>query len=153
MQVLVRNAVALTALPVVLFFSLSNEARAGSWSVCNKTPDKVTVAVGYSNSFGQILTNGWWTVQACGGCATVVGSDLANQLPDKRNAYLHAHAGGADVIEGDENFCVSGNEFSLNSSASPHCGSRRSFRQVPIDLNKAWTTNITGRSVSGRVCF
>jgi uncharacterized membrane protein len=153
MKTQMRYTAALTALPMLLFFGPINEALAGSWSVCNKTADEVEVAIAYSNSHGQILTEGWWTVPACGGCKTVVGSEQADQLPDKRNAYLHAHAGSNAVIVGDEDFCVNKSRFFLNSSASPHCGRRRSFRQVPIDLNKRSTTNITGTSVSGRVCF
>jgi uncharacterized membrane protein len=154
MQNYVRYAVKLTALPLmILVFNPFNAALAGSWRICNKTPDKVTVAVAYSNSFGQILTKGWWTLGACGGCSTVIGTDLANQLPDKSNAYLYAHSGGTGIIEGEENFCVDSKAFSINSSASPGCQERRPFKAQSINLNRTWTTNITGRGVSGRGCI
>src|SRR5215468_10982842 len=92
------------ALTLVLSFGLTAEAWAQSWKVCNRTADNMTVAIAYSNSFGQIITEGWWTIRACGGCATVVGAEKARALPDKRNAYLYAHVGNTPTIHGAESF-------------------------------------------------
>jgi uncharacterized membrane protein len=141
------------ALTLVLSFGLTAVAWAESWQVCNRTPDNMTVAIAYSNSFGQIITEGWWTIRACGGCATVVGSEKARALPDKRNAYLYAHVGSTATIRGDESFCVGDSEFTINSSASPGCPHRRPFKAESINLNRDHTTNITGRGVSGNVCI
>jgi uncharacterized membrane protein len=156
MQFSARNVASTAAIAFVLISSgFADEAVAGHWQVCNRTPDRLNLAIAYSNSFGQIVTEGWWEVGACGGCAIVIGRDLACQLPDKSNAYLHADLVGNEVtvIRGTENFCVSKERFKINSSASPGCTIRQSFRSESINLNRDWTTNITGKGRSGNVCF
>ena len=155
MQISAHNVASTAAIAFALFSGFVDEAAAGRWQVCNKTPDRLSLAIAYSNSFGQIVTQGWWEVGPCGGCATVIGSNLAGQLPDKSNAYLHADVVGSDVtvIQGTENFCVSKQRFTINSSASPGCPVRQSFRSEPINLNRDWTTNIAGRGRSGNVCL
>jgi uncharacterized membrane protein len=155
MQFSARNVASTAAIAFVLFSGFAGEAVAGHWQVCNRTPDRLNLAIAYSNSFGQIVTEGWWEVGACGGCAIVIGRDLAGQLPDKSNAYLHADLVGNEVtvIRGTENFCVSKERFKINSSASPGCTMRQSFRSESINLNRDWTTNITGKGQSGNVCF
>jgi len=155
MQISARNVASTAAITFVLLSGFVDQAAAGHWRVCNKTPDRLNFAIAYSNSFGQIVTEGWWEVRACGGCAIVIGRNLAGRLPDKSNAYLHAEIAGTDitVIRGTENFCVSKKEFTINSSASPGCPNRQSFRSESINLNRDWTTNITGRGQSGNVCI
>jgi uncharacterized membrane protein len=154
-QISAHDVATRAAVAFLLFFGFLNEALAGTWQVCNRTPDRLNIAIAYSNSFGQIITEGWWEVGACGGCATVIGQDLAGQLPDKSNAYLHADTAGNEVtvVRGSEEFCVSKERFKINSSASPGCTIRQSFRSEPINLNRNWTTNITGKGQSGSVCI
>jgi uncharacterized membrane protein len=50
-------------------------AHAASWTICNKTTEDLNVAIGYFHTSGQWLSEGWWTVRSCGGCARVM--DLA----------------------------------------------------------------------------
>jgi len=145
---------AAAAAAIVLVSGLPHEARAASWTVCNRTPDRLTIAIGYPAVSAQILTEGWWTIGGCGGCAIVMDARTANQLPDKTTTYLRAEFNdGSGSVEGDENFCVDANAFHINSTASPGCNDMRSFRTQQVNLNKNHTTNITGRGRSGQVCI
>jgi uncharacterized membrane protein len=146
MQIFPVSSSVAIVLSLVLLSSIPKDAHAGSWSVCNKTPDKLTIAIGYANSTGGINTEGWWTLNPCDGCANVLNQ---NKAADYKNVYLHARG----VVEGDESFCVRDNAFTLNNAQGSNCGNRRSFRSQNVNLNKQWTTNITGRGRSGRVCF
>lgn len=140
---------------IVLAFVLSsgirNDAHAGEWSVCNKTPDNLTIAIGYADSHGGINTKGWWTLNQCGGCANVLNG---NETADRGTLYLHAHANnGAGIIEGDESFCVAERAFTLGGAQGSNCGDRKSFRRENVDLTKNWTTNISGHGLKGNVCI
>jgi uncharacterized membrane protein len=150
MQIFPVSSSVAVVLSLVLLSSIPKEAHAGSWTVCNKTPDKLTIAIGYANSAGGINTEGWWTLNPCDGCANVLNQ---NQTADYKNAYLHAHAQGVGIVEGNESFCVRDNAFTLNNAQGSNCSKRKSFRSQNVNLNKNWTTNITGRGRSGNVCF
>jgi uncharacterized membrane protein len=120
------------------------EAKA-SWTICNKTADNMRVAIAYVNPRGGFISEGWWTVRACGGCATVLQT---KDTSDHRNVFYHAEGGG--VIEGSSVFCVGNSPFKLNGKGS--CAVKKRFLHKEINL-RSHTTNITGRSASGRVCI
>ena len=151
MQTYLRSFSAAPVVALILLPGLSKAAHAGEWSVCNKTSDELTIAIGYANSSGGIVSKGWWTLNKCGGCKNVLN---ANATADRSTVYLYAEANdGTGIIDGDESFCVRDSVFTLNNAQSSNCGERKSFRTEKIDLNKNWTTNITGQGLSGKVCF
>jgi uncharacterized membrane protein len=47
-------------------------AAEGSWTVCNRSAKDVQVSIAYVNpgSRGGFISEGWWKLRACGGCAT-----------------------------------------------------------------------------------
>src|ERR1700730_8859863 len=66
--------------------------------------------------------------------------------------YLYAKTGsGAAYIQGDASFCTADSAFKYRST--PNCAMKSNFRQEAVDLNKHFTTNITGRASTGRSCF
>jgi len=151
MQIYFRSFSAAAVLAVVLLPGLPKDAHGGEWTVCNRTPDQLIIGIGYANSNGGIVSKGWWTLGACGGCRNVLN---ASETADRTTVYLHAHANnGAGIIEGNESFCVRNGAFTLNNAQGRNCGERRSFRPENVNLTKNWTTNITGRGLSGKVCF
>jgi uncharacterized membrane protein len=152
MEIYLRSFSAAAVFALVLLPGLSKEAHGGEWSVCNRTPDELVIAIGYASSNGGIVSHGWWTLSSCGGCKPVLNAD---QTADRGNVYLHAHAiNGAGIIEGNESFCVRNNgAFTLNNAQGGNCGETRSFRPENVDLNKDWTTNITPQGRSGKSCF
>jgi uncharacterized membrane protein len=150
MQIWLRSFSALSVLALVLLPGLQKDAHGGEWSVCNRTPDELEIAIGYANSTGGIVTKGWWKLRGCGGCARVLNQ---NETADYTTTYLHAHANGRGIIEGNENFCVQNNAFTLDNAQGRNCGEKKSFRNENVNLNKDWTTNITGRGLSGGACI
>jgi uncharacterized membrane protein len=126
---------------------LSSEAFAQSWRVCNKTADPVRVAVGYAVPGGLLKSEGWFNLGSCSGCATVV---VPSDTVDLSTGYLYAEKSrdGTAIVTGDQNLCVTRQAFKIRRSGN--CEGRnfqtRQFRQMSINLNKNFTTNINGRN-------
>ena len=137
------------AMAACLLFSVSTPLAQAGWQICNKTADELTVAIAYINNQGYI-SEGWWRLNACGECNTVLSS---GETSDPYNVFYRAElAGGNDpVIDGDSYFCVSTGAFTMLGKGD--CSDKRAFRHKEIDISGNYTTNITGRSASGRVCY
>jgi uncharacterized membrane protein len=134
-----------TAGAIALFAGCLTEAQA-AWKICNKTADDMRVAIAYVNPrVGGFISEGWWTLRACGGCKTVL---QASQTSDPHNVFYRAEGGG--VVEGRDQFCVGSSPFKMNGTRN--CGVKKGFVHKQINIANA-TSNITGRSSSGRVCF
>lgn len=136
------------ALGLIVLSAASQTAHA-EWTICNKTPEPLTVAIAYaSNRGGHIVTEGWWKIRSCGGCATVLRAD---ETADTSTTYLHAKTDrGGVYVGGDENFCTSRSKFKYKST--PGCAEKSSFQQTKVNLNRQWRTNITGKSSNGGRC-
>jgi uncharacterized membrane protein len=123
----------------------------GDWTVCNRIAEKANIVIAYIGHDGGFVSKGWWTLRACGGCAKVLLQSQSGGLDD---GFLHAQVpGGAGIVEGDHAFCVTNGNFLMNAKDPINCPATKSFRRHHIDLRKHWTTNITGRAPSGKVCI
>lgn len=79
-------------------------AHAASWTICNNTAEDLNVAIGYFHTSGQWLSEGWWTVRSCGGCAQVM--NLAKT--DRVRQFVRAETtSGLERVGGNTRFCVS----------------------------------------------
>jgi len=146
----------LAFLSVLLFtmFGIA-QAHAAQWIICNRTAEDLDVAIAYLHTSNQWLSEGWWTVRACGGCAKVM--DLSKS--DRVNHFLHATTrSGEERVGGNDRFCVS----SHAKGAPPWTG--RSGRTCGGDFelagfalhvvdseDKDFTTTLRGQ-VAGRTC-
>ncbi|MGH6795011.1 MAG: DUF1036 domain-containing protein [Methylocella sp.] len=91
----------------------------------------------------EFLSEGWWPLNACGGCAKVLlQKDTSNYV----EAYLHAEIdGGPEFIGGPYKFCVNTTEpFKIRGAYRGSNCTQDGFNKERVDLNKHWTTNITG---------
>ena len=71
-------------------------------TVCNSTPDQITVASAWVSPSGGFTSEGWWKLRACGGCERVV---LRSETSDPHNYFFYAHGGGREW-RGNSNFCT-----------------------------------------------
>jgi uncharacterized membrane protein len=139
----------LTAVAAVALLSSFPEGAKADWTVCNRRAEKAVIAIAYISHDGSYVTKGWWTLSACGGCAKVL---LPSQAGGFNDVFLHAQApGGAGIIEGDASFCIRNSSFFMHARV-PNCPTKL-FEHEQINLNKNWTTNMTGRTFSGSVCY
>ena len=136
---------------LALLTCFSGAAKAGDWTVCNRTAEQANIVIAYIGHDGGFVSKGWWTLGACGGCAKVLLQSQSGGLDD---GFLHAQVpGGAGIVEGDHAFCVTNGNFLMNAKDPISCPATKLFRRQHIDLRKHWTTNITGRAPSGAVCI
>ncbi len=142
-----QTAVIGTAATISLLVGFSTDTQA-SWDICNKVAEDMRVAIAYVNPAGGFISEGWWTLRSCGGCATVL---LREETSDPRNVFYRAEGRDGSLIEGTSQFCVGRSPFKMNGQGN--CNDRRGFLHKEIDLDRGWTSNITGRSGSGSVCI
>ncbi len=109
------------------------------------------VAIAYDPGNGRHVSEGWWKLNSCGGCASLGSYDV-------RNVWYHAHnKGSSRVIEGNDLFCTSSPKaFRIGNQAACH---RRptsldttGFRSVVLSGTN-FTSNIRGRAANGAVCI
>lgn len=117
------------------------------WTICNRTADRLRVAVAYVNPAGGFISEGWWTLNACGGCARVV---LRSETSDPNHVFFRAESDGVRV-EGNSRFCVGRSPFRMNGRGQ--CRDVRGFRQAAVDLDRNFTTNINPPGGAGRRCI
>jgi len=132
----------------VILSGLSLPAKA-DLTVCNRTADPLTVAVAYVNPSGGFISEGWWTLPACGGCKFVLSS---SETTDPHNVFVHAHGGGLRW-EGTSHFCTAKKAFTIvgNRNCEARGFKETSFMHVTSESG-SHTTNLRGRTSSG-VCI
>ncbi|MEF3367473.1 DUF1036 domain-containing protein [Methylocystis sp. 9N] len=131
-------------------FLLAPIAKA-DFKICNRTPESITVAAAWVSPSGGFVSEGWWTLRACGGCETVV---LRSETSDPHNYFFYAHA-GAKEWRGDSMFCTTRSAFRI--SDAKRCplkrrGEMKGFIHVTSGSGNQ-TRTLTGRSSSGGVCI
>jgi uncharacterized membrane protein len=129
----------------VVHFAFS-PARA-DWTICNKTAEEYNVAIAYEQGRGHV-SEGWWTLRPCGGCKVVHQGRFA-----VAGAFLRGEGKEGSVAEGNNLFCVTNRAFTI--SGAGNCRNR-GYSERGFTLHRVtgdYTTNITGRSPSGRVCI
>ncbi len=141
-----RSRFVMMAVALSAFFGIANNAQA-AWTICNQVAEDMLISIAYVDPRGGFLSEGSWRLRACGGCQTVL---QRNQTSDPQNVFFRADGFDGFLIDGDDNFCVGESPFKLSSRN--RC-QRKGFRQVQVNLDKNWTTRITGKSSSGRRCY
>ncbi|MGE0715963.1 MAG: DUF1036 domain-containing protein [Alphaproteobacteria bacterium] len=132
-------------------------AAAEGWTICNRTPEELKVAVAYFDEANKWMSEGWWALGPCGGCKFVLNANKT----ERTNVFFRAVTrDGSERIGGDQRFCVSTRAagsppFTVRSNAN--CGrangyALEGFRVVTIDSDRNHTTNITG-AVGNRRCI
>jgi uncharacterized membrane protein len=133
---------------------LCGNALANQWSVCNRTPEDVNVAIAYHNAQTQTTVEGWRRLAACGGCAVMLNYDQI----DNDTVYLFGenNAQIARFSAEHPQFCVVQQSFRNRHLPGVNCpGGAKvvGFQKVTIpDLNKTHKTDLTG-SVGGKNCI
>lgn len=134
----------------------SMRANAEGWHVCNRTAEDLRIAIAYHDGANGWLTEGWWTLRQCGGCAYV----MPHSKTDGTNVFLHATTrGGALRVGGEGRFCVSDPAKGAppwTGRSGKTCGAgyvSATFQKHVVDTDKKYTTNITGNASGGRRCI
>jgi uncharacterized membrane protein len=138
----------ITTISLLFLISISHPAQA-EWTVCNKTPDNVWVAIAFDQGGGQFVSQGWWQVRGCGGCQVVHSGSF--QLS---GVWLRGQSDDGRVWEGNDLFCTKTNAFRV--VGANNCNGRglerKAFQLIKVNPQHQ-TTNLTGSSNSGKRCF
>jgi uncharacterized membrane protein len=118
---------------------------AGGFRLCNKTPSRVGVAIGYKEGGGW-TTEGWWNVDA-GACETLMPGPLVSRF-----YYIYAvdydrggiWAGQANMCMRDKMFTIKGIEDCVARGFE-----RAGFFEVDTGEQKSWTVQLTAPDAGG----
>jgi uncharacterized membrane protein len=130
---------AAAALLVLLALAASARPAAADFRLCNNTPSRVGVAVGYKDSDGW-TTEGWWNLPSRT-CETVLKGNLV-----ARFYYVYA----IDYDRGGEwtgraYMCTRDKEFTIRGIGDclAHGYDRTGFFEVDTAEQRAWTVQLT----------
>jgi uncharacterized membrane protein len=133
------------AIPPGVSGALTAEPGVGGLRLCNKTPSRVGVAVGYKDQ-GQWMTEGWWNVVA-GTCETLMQGPLVSRF-----YYVYAidydqggvWGGKALMCTRDKMFTIKGIEDCVARGYE-----KTGFFEVDTGEQKSWTVQLTAPGVTG----
>jgi uncharacterized membrane protein len=120
-----------------LLMAGTGQARA-DFNVCNKTKERVAVALGFRQQ-GLWISQGWWNVEPAR-CATLLPGKLS-----ETKYYLYADAkAGNWFMGGGFRFCVKNDEFKvIGNSNCPLRGAKpQGFREIAVGKNAGFTYEI-----------
>ncbi len=125
-------------------------AQAATWSICNRTPEPLQVAIAYRNQGGTWVSRGWWPLRACGGCAAVL--DLSET--DTVEQYYRAESGRGELrLDGPTRFCMNRNAFTVsNRGTCPPGFWAQGFHQVKVPYSDRHFTSTINPAPRGPVC-
>jgi uncharacterized membrane protein len=124
---------------------LTVDSSGGGLRLCNKTPSRVGVAIGYKEN-RQWTTEGWWNVGA-GTCETLMAGPLVSRF-----YYVYAidydqggvWGGKAQMCTRDRAFTIRGIEDCVARGFS-----RTGFFEVDTGEQKSWTVQLTEPGQTG----
>ncbi|MEX0853263.1 MAG: DUF1036 domain-containing protein [Bauldia sp.] len=125
--------------------SSAADAAGGGLRLCNKTPSRVGVAIGYKNGRGW-TTEGWWNV-AAGTCETLVPGPLVSRF-----YYVYAVDYDQGGVWGDKHaMCTRDKMFTINGieDCVARGFERSGFFEVDTGEQKSWTVQLTEPSPQG----
>jgi uncharacterized membrane protein len=133
------------AVPPGVSGALSAEPGSSGLRLCNKTPSRVGVAVGYKEE-GQWVTEGWWNVVA-GTCETLMQGPLVSRF-----YYVYAidydqggvWGGKASMCTRDKMFTIKGIEDCVARGYE-----KTGFFEVDTGEQKSWTVQLTAPGETG----
>jgi len=133
------------AIPPGVSGALTADPGASGLRLCNKTPSRVGVAVGYKDQ-GQWMTEGWWNVVA-GTCETLMQGPLVSRF-----YYVYAidydqggvWGGKAAMCTRDKMFTIKGIEDCVARGYE-----KTGFFEVDTGEQKSWTVQLTAPGQTG----
>ena len=132
-----RFAALILALVAGLLLAVSSQAKA-DFNVCNKTKERVAVALGFRQQ-GMWISQGWWNVEPAH-CATLLPGKLS-----ETKYYLYADAKAHNwFMGGGFRFCVKNDEFKVigNGNCPLQGAMAQGFREVAVGKNASFTFEI-----------
>lgn len=126
------------------------------WQICNRTPTALYAAIAYDNGNGGYSSSGWYRVESCGACKTVFRG-----RPHVSGVFVHGSSeDGALAWGNDFLFCVHPTQrflYSGQANLDDRVCKQQGGIMEPFALQTlkggTFTTNLTGRHPSGRVCI
>lgn len=150
---MLKGFVALAAILAVSGSSVP--AHAAGWLICNRTAEPLQVAIAYHDGANGWLTEGWWSLNACGGCTRV----MKHSQTDGTNVFFRAVTPkGDERVGGSTRFCVSSHASGAppwTGRSGKTCGKgyvSGGFSKHVVDTEKDFTSKITGK-VAGKTCI
>lgn len=120
----------------IFFFSFSLDSYA-YLEFCNKTAEKIWIAVGYHEN-GKWYAKGWWSMEP-GACTIPIGGDLNN-----RYYYYYAENSSNGKWTGDTYFCTNNKGFTIEDG---DCNSRgyesKGFKKLDVGNSNNFTLSFT----------
>jgi len=117
--------------------------------VCNKSKERLDVAVGYDGGGQGWIAEGWWTIDI-NKCAVVKGGDL-----DAKYYYLYGRGNDGGEWDGTDGegapFCIKDEKFTLyqkkyGDNGDDDCKkaglSSQSFFQIDVGEYRRWTQTL-----------
>ena len=128
----------------------SQVAYAGTLTICNSSRHNLHVAIAYDVGGGDIVSEGWWSVNSCGGCTQVL---TQQQTTVYDQVYVHGEVDGSNLEEfaGQYRYCISGQRFKYMNSFHSHVNcTSKGFILLNVNLNKNWKQTL---NTPGDTCY
>jgi uncharacterized membrane protein len=133
------------AAPAGVIGTISTDSASGGLRLCNKTPSRVGVAIGYKEG-NRWTTEGWWNV-AASGCETLMAGPLVSRF-----YYVFAvdydqggtWGGKAMLCTRDKMFTIHGIEDCVARGFD-----RSGFFEVDTGEQQSWTVQLTEPGETG----
>lgn len=129
-----------------LMISIKPSSAAANLALCNATPSRVGVAIGYQDDKGWI-TEGWWTIGSQS-CETL----LKGTLPS-RFLYVHAidYDRGGEWI-GSNFMCTASKSFAIRGvqNCAKRGYKRTGFYEVDTGKAQEWTIRLSDPESKGQ---
>lgn len=128
----------LTSLLILVALLAGTGHAKADFNVCNKTKERVAVALGFRQQ-GQWMSQGWWNLEPAH-CTTLLAGKLA-----ETKYYLYADAKAHNwFMGGGFRFCAKNDQFKIlgNSNCSLQGGLSLGFREIAVGKNASFTYEI-----------
>lgn len=125
---------------ICVFFSpFSVSSAQATLTICNKTEERIAIALGYRNNGGWV-SEGWWHIDDTS-CLDLIEGDLISRL-----YYLYAVGfASGNSWGGQRSLCIAPGSFTINSFKD--CATRgfdqRGFAEINTGDNLDWVVNLT----------
>jgi len=146
------RVVTFSFLLLCVVFVWALQAEAEDWHICNRTPEALNVAIGYLDRSDRWTSEGWWTLNACGGCKMVMERSKTNN----RTVYFRAETmNGVQRNFGPTMFCTSNRAYTIRDTrdCERRGYSRAGFMEANMKGGGKYTTDILPPPGPGPRCI
>jgi uncharacterized membrane protein len=138
-------------LAFLVFSMAAGATSAASWSICNRTPEHLQVAIAYKDKGGTWVSRGWWQLARCGGCANVLNlgeTDEVNQF------YRAESSNGEERLGGSTRFCLNHKVFLVsNRGQCPQGFAAAGFHKQAVEYSDRNFKSNINPAPGGPVCI